>query len=159
MKKLLIVAHAPSSNTQQLATATLTGAQRVNANCRKGEINLVIEWIPPLQATAADVLSCDAIILGTTENLGYMSGALKDFFDRIYYPCLEAKQGMPFGFYIRAGHDGTGTQKAIQSICQGLKWKQVQPELICRGEWQVSFVTDCESLGENVACGLECGVY
>lgn len=153
MKTLLIVAHAPSENTRKLVEATLAGAQQEPSD------NLQVSWVPPLQASAQDVLNCDAIILGTTENLGYISGALKDFFDRIYYPCLEQKQGLPFSFYIRAGHDGTGSQRAIQSICNGLKWKQVQPEVICRGQWQDNFVTNCKNLGESIACGLDFGIY
>jgi multimeric flavodoxin WrbA len=153
MKNLLIVAHAPSPNTQKMAEQIVAGGNKHQLD------NLKIIWIPPLQATATDVLNCDAIILGTTENLGYMSGALKDFFDRIYYPCLEKKQGLPFSYYIRAGHDGTGTNIAIQSICKGLKWKQVQPEIICRGQWHENFLVECNNLGENIACGLDFGIY
>lgn len=153
MKQLLIVAHAPSPNTHKLADQVLQGALGAKLE------NTQVRWVTPLKATAEDVLSCDAIILGTTENLGYMSGALKDFFDRIYYPCLEEKQGLPFSYYIRARHDGTGTQRAIQGICNGLKWKQIQPEVICKGEWQNDFLTKCNNLGENIACGLDFGIY
>ncbi|EPJ48477.1 MAG: hypothetical protein OFPI_29360 [Osedax symbiont Rs2] len=153
MKKLLIIAHAPSANTEKMLQAILLGARQSEFS------NIDAQWIAPLSATAEDVLACDAIILGTTENLGYMSGALKDFFDRIYYPCLEQKQGLSFSYYIRAGHDGTGTNNAIQSICKGLKWRQIQPELICRGPWQENFIIECHSLGESIACGLDIGIY
>lgn len=153
MKKLLIIDHAPSTNTQKMRDAVLTGVAKQNLE------NLHFRYLSPLQAQPQDVLECDAIILGTTENLGYMSGALKDFFDRIYYPCLESKQGLPFSYYIRAGHDGTGSHLAIQKICNGLKWKQIQPEVICRGSWRDDFLDDCINLGENIACGLDFGIY
>jgi multimeric flavodoxin WrbA len=79
MKTLLIVAHAPSENTQLMVEATLKGAQHSDIEQVK------TSWIPSLESTPEDVLACDAIILGATENFGYMSGALKDFFDRCYY--------------------------------------------------------------------------
>uniref|UniRef100_UPI003569BB32 flavodoxin family protein n=1 Tax=Neptunomonas sp. TaxID=1971898 RepID=UPI003569BB32 len=100
MKTLLIVAHAPSENTRLMAEAVLKGAQHPDIE------QVHARWVPPLEATPEDVLACDAIIMGTTENLAYMSGALKDFFDRCYYPCLEAKQGLPCALYVRAGNDG-----------------------------------------------------
>jgi len=153
MKKILIVAHAPSPNTQLMLCSLLAGIDKNDLP------NISYQHINPLQAQPSDVLACDAIILGTTENLGYMSGALKDFFDRIYYPCLETKQGLPFCYYIRAGHDGTGTKIAIDNICNGLKWKKIQPEIICRGEWRDAFLDECRNIGENIACGLDFGIY
>jgi multimeric flavodoxin WrbA len=151
-KRLLIVAHAPSPNTQRLLEAVLAGA-------KSPEIaNVEVRARPPLQAGPDDVLAANAIILGTTENLGYMSGALKDFFDRIYYPCLERTQGLAYALYIRAGHDGTGTKRGVQTIVTGLRWRAVQEPLVCRGAWDEAFVTQCEELGAAMAAALETGI-
>lgn len=152
MKNLLLVAHAPSPNTERMVEAVLTGARHPDIT------GASVRHVPPLQAQPDDVLQADALILGTTENLGYMSGALKDFFDRIYYPCLEQTQGKPFAFYIRAGHDGTGTRRAIESITTGLRWRCVQEPLLCRGAWQDSFLEQCEQLGMTMAASLEAGI-
>ncbi len=153
MKTLLIVAHAPSDNTRLMAEAALKGAQHPDID------QVQTRWLTPLEATPEDVLSCDGIIMGTTENLGYMSGALKDFFDRCYYPCLEVKQGLPCALYVRAGNDGTGTCRAVESICTGLRWNWIQAPLVCRGDWQTRFLAQCEELGMTMAAGLEVGIY
>ena len=151
-KHLLIVAHEPSPNTRKLVEATLRGATHQDID------NVEVRHIPPLQANADDVLWADAIILGTTENFGYMSGALKDFFDRIYYPCLERTEAMPFAVYIRAGLDGTGTRIAIGKITTGLKWKAVQATITLHGEYQPEFESQCEQLGMLMAASLEAGI-
>jgi multimeric flavodoxin WrbA len=151
-KHLLIVAHNPSPNTQKLVDATLRGANHEDID------NIEVKHIPPLQATADDVLWADAIILGTTENFGYMSGALKDFFDRIYYPCLEKTEAMPFALYIRAGLDGTGTRIAVGKITTGLCWKAVQEPIILHGDYKPEFEGQCEELGMLMAASLEAGI-
>lgn len=151
-KKLLIVSHAPSPNTRKLRDAVLNGARHPDIE----SVDIVVKT--PLETTPQDVLACDAIILGTTENLGYMAGLTKDFFDRCYYPCLEQTQGLPFAFYVRAGYDGTGTRKAIESITTGLKWRLVQEPLICRGEFQEEFIAQCEELGLSMVASLEAGI-
>lgn len=152
-KRLLIVAHAISPNTERLRDAVLGGARHADID------GVETRCLTPFEAGPEDVQACDAIILGTTENLGYMSGALKDFFDRSYYPCLEVTQGLPYALYIRAGHDGTGTRRAVESIATGLAWHAVAEPLICRGEWDDDFVARCEELGMTVAAGLEAGVF
>lgn len=152
-KQLLIVAHAPSPNTRKLAEAALRGAQHPDIE------QVETRWVPPLEAQPQDVLQADAIILGTTENLGYMSGALKDFFDRCYYPVLEEKQGLPCALYIRAGMDGTGTRRAVESIVTGLRWNWVQAPLTLRGEWQDAFEQQVEELGMYMAAGLDNAVF
>lgn len=151
--QLLVVAHAPSPNTQRLAEAVLQGARHPDIE------NITTRHVPPLEAGPDDVLGARAIILGTTENLGYMSGALKDFFDRIYYPCLEKTEGLPYALYIRAGRDGTGTQRAVETIVTGLRWRAVQEPLICQGEFQEHFVEQCEELGMAMAAGLDAGIF
>lgn len=151
-KHLLIVAHNPSPNTRKLAEATLRGATHPDIDGVEARL------VPPLQATPDDVLRADAIILGTTENFGYMSGALKDFFDRIYYPCLEHTEALPFASYIRAGLDGTGTRIAIGKITTGLRWKPVQEPLILHGEYRDEFEHQCEELGMLMAASLESGI-
>lgn len=153
MKTLLLVAHAPSENTRRMAEAVLHGAGHPDIDA------VQCRWVEPLQATPEDVLECDGIILGTTENLGYMSGALKDLFDRCYYPCLDKKQGLPCALYVRAGRDGTGTCRAVETICTGLRWHWIQPPLVCRGEWTVGFLQQCKTLGTTMAAGLDMGIY
>jgi len=152
MKRLLLVFHAPSDNTQKMLNAMQAAVE--NAGLSQVECRV----IAPLQAVPQDVLECDAIILGTTENLGYMSGALKDFFDRVYYPCLEEKQGLPVAAVVRAGHDGTGTCRALNTILTGLKWRWVQEIVLCKGPWQESFLQDCSELAEAMAVALDEGM-
>jgi hypothetical protein len=153
MPRLLVVANTPSPNTLRLREAVFEGARHPDV----AGVDTVV--LAPLDAGPADVLAAQAIILGTTENLGYMSGALKDFFDRSYYPCLDLTQGLPYALYIRAGRDGTGTRRAVQSIATGLRWRAVQEPLICQGDWQESFVDACRELGMLMAAGLGAGVF
>jgi len=152
-KQLLIVAHRPSENTARMAAAVAEGAGSPDFD------DVAVRSLTPFETVPEDVLAADAIILGTTENLGYMSGALKDFFDRCYYPCLENTQGLAFAFYVRAGHDGTGTRVAIEKIATGLKWRSVQEPLICRGAWDEAFIGRCRGLGATMAAGLDAGIF
>ena len=153
MRQLLIVAHIPCHNTRRLRDAVLAGADHPDID------GVNTRALTPFEAQPDDVLAADGIILGTTENLGYMSGALKDFFDRVYYPCLEETQGRPYALYIRAGHDGTGTRRGVETIVTGLRWRAIQAPLICRGDWQEDFVEHCRELGMAMAAGLEAGIF
>ena len=145
------MAHAPSENTLSLRQAAERGA--------RSETGIDVRVVAPLQAGPDDVLAAQAVILGTPENLGYMSGALKAFFDRSYNPLLERTQGLPCAVYIRAGSDGTGTRRGIETILTGLRWKIVQEPLVCRGPWQPTFVDQVEELGAAMAAGLSAGIF
>jgi hypothetical protein len=150
VKRLLVVAHAPSPNTEALRDAVVRGAVAVDG------IDTVT--LSPFETGPSDVLAAQGVILGTTENLGYMSGALKDFFDRCYYPVLEHTQGLPYALYVRAGQDGTGTRRAVESIATGLKWKPAMEPLVCRGTWDEGFTAAAATFGMTMAAGLDAGV-
>ncbi|MAD43895.1 MAG: flavodoxin [Oceanospirillaceae bacterium] len=152
MKNLLIVYHAPSGNTQKLVEACQQGFDE--AHCENTRLKTLHCFAADEEATR----SADAIILLTPENLGYISGALKDYFDRIYYPCLEDTQGMPCAVIIRAGHDGTGSHQALKTITTGLRWRWVQDALILRGSWQDDFLQQVRDLTTGMAAALDGGM-
>jgi multimeric flavodoxin WrbA len=151
-KKLLIISHAPSANTQRLLDAVIKGANHPDI------IDIDVKYLAPLDTQAEDIKSAQAVIIGTTENLGYVSGLIKDVFDRCYYDCLDLTQGLPFTFYVRAGHDGTGARRAIETITTGLRWKLVQEPLVLKGDFDEKFIVQCEELGLAMAASLDAGI-
>jgi hypothetical protein len=152
-KRLLLIAHAPSENTRRMREAVVAGAGSPDI----ADVDILAQ--SPFDTQPEHVMAAQAVILGTTENLGTMSGALKDFFDRCYYPCLDHTQGMPYVAYIRGRHDGTGTRRGIETITTGLRWRAVQEPLICRGDWQEDFIGQCRDLGAAMAAGLSLGIF
>jgi hypothetical protein len=153
MAKLLFICHAPSPNTERLRDAAIGAIDEL------GLADLEARVRAPLEAGAADIDWCDGVLLGTTENFGYMAGLTKDFFERIYYPCLESSQGLPFALYIRAGEDGRGTRDGIGRIVTGLRWKQVAEPLILRGDYNPAFEFRVAELAQTIAAGLDAGIY
>ena len=152
-KRLLIIAHAPSPNTVRLRDAVAAGALDEEIS------GVAVDVRGPFDTEPEHVIGSSGILLFTTENLGYISGALKDFFDRCYYPCLEETQAMPYALMVRAGHDGTGTRRAVETITTGLRWKPVADPLICKGAFDEAFVAQCQELGTMMAAGIEAGVF
>jgi len=109
---------------------------------------------PALGATASDALAADGFLLGTPANLGYISGALKHFFDQIYYPCLEATIGRPFGLFVHGNSDTTGAVRAVDTITTGLQWKRAQANVEVVGEPSPSDLDACRELGGALAALL-----
>ncbi len=112
-----------------------------------------------LEATPDDVIWADGMILGTPENFGYMSGAMKYFLDRVYYPCEDKIGGMPYALFVRAGNDGSGAICSITRILTGLNVRQVQDPLLIAGDFDEKRLSECEELGMTIAAGLESGVF
>jgi NAD(P)H-dependent FMN reductase len=146
MPRLLVVHHTPSPNLQAVLEAVKDGVAMVE------EVDLVVR--PALSAGAADVLEADGVLLGTPANIGYMSGALKHFFDTVYYPCLDATVGLPFGVYVHGGDDTAGALAGIQKITGALRWKQVAAPLSLTGPPGPAELEACRELAATVAVSL-----
>jgi len=152
-KSLLIIAHAPSTNTAALAKAAQRGATNKDA----GDID--VRLASPFEIVAADLFEADGVLIGTTENIGYMAGATKDMFDRCYNDWLGHSGGKPVGLYIRAGLDGTATRRALESIIGAQRWRLVAAPLILHGEWSADYVGEVEALAMGMAAGLDAGIF
>lgn len=109
---------------------------------------------PALGGTVVDVLEADGYLLGTTANFGYMSGALKHFFDTVYYPCLDATSGRPYGVWVHGNDDVSGAVRAIRSIAGGLRWNQVSRPVEVTGPVDAGTREACRDLGATVAATL-----
>lgn len=151
--KLLIVSHSQSGATRAMAEAVLRGATSELVD------NVGVRSLDALEATAEDVLWADALILGTPENFGYMSGAMKYFLDRMYHACIERIDGKPYALFIRAGNDGTGAISSLRRILTGLAVREVQQPVLIVGDYGDEELARCEELGMTMAAGLEAGVF
>lgn len=112
-----------------------------------------------LEANGDDLLWADAFIIGSPENFGYMSGAVKYFLDRSYYECEGKIDGKAFALFIRAGNDGSGAISSIRRILTGLAVKEVQEPVLIVGDFDESRLAECEELGLTIAAGLEAGIF
>lgn len=151
MKRLLIVFHSQGGTTQQLAEAALRGARR------ETDVETVLRRA--FDAGLDDLLAAHALLVVTPENLGYMAGAIKDFFDRTFYPAQGRVDGMPYAVLVKAGNDGTNTAVQVARIARGYKWRKVAEPLIVRGDAGPADVAAAEDLGQALAAGLALGIY
>ena len=151
-KKIIFISHSPSKNTKTLSDIVFN---TVNSN----DLNINIELFSPLEISSESIKKSDGVIIGTTENFGYMAGATKDFFDRCYNELLDNTQGLPVFYYIRAGLDGEGTVRAIDKILLGLKWRQVLKPIVLKGNWNNNFKDKIAEASLNFAIGIQEGIY
>ncbi|MGB1879575.1 MAG: flavodoxin family protein [Gammaproteobacteria bacterium] len=152
-RHLMVVHHSQSGSTSRLAQALVSGARDPAVS------GVVCSLWDALKAGAGDVRRADAVILATPENFGYMAGAMKHFFDTIYYPCIEHTQGLPYALVVKAGNDGLGAVQAMQRIIAGLRWREVAEPIIVRGELGNDALERCRELGLTFSAGLESGVF
>jgi len=152
-KSLLVVFHSASGNTQAMADAVISGIEAAGTERLRHVVKHALE------ASESDVKNADGVVLLTPENFGYMSGALKYFFDRIYYPCLDNTQGMPYALLVRAGNDGQGAISSIERIITGLAWQEISPPIVSKGDFDAEILQQCSELGSAFALGLESGIF
>lgn len=153
LKHLLIVYHSKTGNTQLLTDAVVHGAM----NCEVTAVELRVLRAP--EAGPEDLLWADALLLGTPENFGYLSGAVKDFLDRTFYEVEGKLAPLPYAMFVSAGNDGTGAVRAMERIANGYPLVAVQEPLIVRGSPQQKDLVKCEELGLALALGTQMGIF
>ena len=152
-RELLVVWHSKTGNTHRLLEAVLRGA-------RHPELAAVrVRALHAFDAGPADLLAADGLLLGTPENFGYMSGAMKDFLDRTYYEVEGRLAPLPYSIFVSAGNDGSGAVREIRRIAKGYPFVEVQEPVIVRGEVDADGLERCETLGMALAAGLDAGIY
>lgn len=151
MKTLAIIYHSRSGHTEALAQAVLKGAQT--------ETGVRSYLVKAFDATLDDLRHSDAVIFGTPENFGYMSGALKDFFDRTYDDALPLALNLPYALFVSAGNDGTGAVREVDRILRGYPMRKVAEPLISRKNATPEDLRQCEELGATLAAGIGMGIF
>lgn len=150
MKTLLMVYASQTGRTLQLIDAAADGAALLADE-------VTVRVLRAQDAGLADLLAADALLLGTPENFGYMAGALKDFFDRTYYPAQGQVEGLAYALLVSAGNDGQGAINAVQRIARGYPLKPYLPPLLVRGEVTEADLAAAHELGATLAAGLSLG--
>ena len=150
MKTLLIVYHTGGVKTARMAEAVERGARS------EAGVNVVVRRCA--DAGPEDLLAADGLILGTPENFGYMSGMMKDFLERVFYPCEGKVNGRPYALFVGAGQDGSGAVSSVERIVAGLRLEKKADALICLRDFSPEVLSKCEELGAAFAAGLALGV-
>lgn len=151
MKNLLIVYHSQSGNTQILADAVKQGCDQ--------EAGVNTKLKTAFESDLQDLLWAQGVLFGTPENFGTMSGALKDFFDRTFYPAQHHNLNLPYAIFISAETDGTGAVREVDRIAKGYPLRQVSEPLIIKGAVTEKHIESAQSFGHTLAAGLELGIF
>jgi multimeric flavodoxin WrbA len=150
-KKLFIIYHSQSETTTQLVDAVAAGA------ALESDVELTIKRA--FDADVNDLECADAILFGTPENFGYMSGALKDFFDRTFYAAQPLQLCTPYALFVSAGNDGSGAVREVDRILKGYPMKKVAEPLVIKGKPNTDALEACRTLGQTMASALQLGIF
>ena len=145
MARLLIVHHTPSPATAELLDAVVRGANDPEI------IGVEVVRRAALGATASDLLAADGVVLGTPANIGYMSGALKHFFDTVYYVAADDTRGLPYGLYVHGNLGVEGAVAAVDTVTGGLGWAQAAATVEVVGAPDAAALDACYELGATLA--------
>jgi multimeric flavodoxin WrbA len=151
MRSVLIVYHSQSGASAQLAQACFTAA----ASVEEVQVRVLRAW----DAGSADLLSADGLVLVGAENSGSLSGGIKDFLDRTFYPVGEAERVIPYALLLSAGNDGRGAREQARRILSGYPLSEAMEPVICRGEVSAKHRQQAAELGEAFATGVDMGIF
>lgn len=158
--RLLIVWHSQTGACEQASAAVARAA-----------VGIDVQRLHADAACAESVLNCSAIVIVAAENLAALSGRIKDFFDRCYYPLLGRSEGLPWASVICAGSDGENAQRQLDRIALGLRWRRVAEPIrlvmgaqtaqaiLAKKKLSVAQLQQCRELGAGMAEGLKLGIY
>ena len=149
-RQLLIVWSTQTGRTARLVDAACAGAAAFADT-------LDVVSRRALDAGIDDLLAADGLIIATPENFGYLSGAVKDFLDRTYYPAEGKVDGLPYLMLVSAGNDGSGAVRALERIATGYRWKPVAEPLIVKGEPDAAAIEAAGERGALLAAGIAFG--
>ena len=148
MARLLIVHHSPTPNMARVLDAVVAGARHDDIE------GVEVDVCPALEATIEDVLAADGYVIGTSANIGYLSGAVKHFFDVTFDAASAGTRGRPFGYYVHGRSDTSGAERAMESITTGIGWRRVADPLCFLGDPDESHLAEATELGATVAATL-----
>ncbi len=163
MSTLLIVFHTRTGGTGQMAAAAAQGAARETA--------VRTRLLPAAEAGPADLLAAGGTIFATPETLASISGPMKDFFERSYYPALGRIEGRPYAAMVCAGSDGHNAARQLARIATGWRLRAIaEPLIVCtRAQTPEAILAAktippddlarCAELGEAFAAGLAAGIF
>ncbi len=151
MANILIVYHSQTGHTARMAEAVAEGAAAIEG------VTVIMKRAA--EATAEDLLWADGVAIGSPENFGYLSGMIKDFFDRTFYAVEGRVFRKPYVVFISAGNDGTGALRAVERIALGYKFKKVYEPVIVQGDVKPEDLEKCRELGGVLSGGCQMGIY
>lgn len=169
-RRLLVVFHTRSGGTLRLLDSALDGARMAlspdtgvlagsGGSTGLPQPQTELDVRHAFDAGPDDLLAASAVLLATPANFGYMSGALKDFFERVYHPCLEATAGMPYTMIVKGDTDVDGAASSVQRIATGMNWRLVLPPVLVVGDPSDAHIEAAYELGASLAAGLDVGIY
>lgn len=150
-KTLLIAYHSQGGNVKRMAEHIAKGAAL--------EENITVTLKSASEVTSDDLLTCNAIALGSPEYFGTMAGMVKDLFDRTYEDVKEKTISLPYVLFVCAGNDGRGAIAQMERIITGYKWKKVQEHIRLTGSIDKEDLEKLEELGHTLAAGLDFGIF
>jgi hypothetical protein len=151
MASLLIIYHSQSGSCARLARAAWVGARR--------ESQVAVRLRRAWDAGIADLTAADGLLLVTAENSGSLSGGVKDFLDRSFYPAIDRGLVLPYALLVSAGNDGRGAIRQAERILSGIPFPRAAESLVLRGEVSDEHLQACGELGQAFAAGLDMGIY
>jgi len=152
-RNLLVVFHSRTGSTRVLCDAA------VNEATAAGGDDVNVRVLGAFSAGPEDVLGAHGILLVTPANFGYMSGALKDFFERVYHQCLERTARLPYALVVKGDTDVEGAVASVERIATGLRWRQVLPPVTVVGPIGPGDEARAAELGATFAAGLGAGIF